>query len=274
MEADAVRTGDTEPETRDARVTLAPVPLHPTPDFRPLGRKAYGSIPHLPGSRTGPADRHLSPALARVCTERVRDARDHIVVLEKLDGSCVAAARVGDSVLALGREGRLAAQSPNASRRLWAAWVSANVERFLSVLQPGERLAGEWLALAHGTRYALTHEPFVAFDLMRDGDRLPWGELTSRIGAGGFVAPGLLHEGGPLGIGAAMERLQAGGFHGAQDPVEGAVWRVERREGAAVRVEFLAKYVRPDKVDGSLLPENTGRAAVWNWRPESGAPQP
>jgi hypothetical protein len=27
-------------------------------------------------------------------------------------------------------------------------------------------------------------------------------------------------------------------------------------------------------VDGSLLPENTGRAAVWNWRPESGAPQP
>jgi hypothetical protein len=52
--------------------------------------------------------------------------------------------------------------------------------------------------------------------------------------------------------------------------VEGAVWRVERREGSGTRVDFLAKYVRPDKVDGSLLPENTGRAAVWNWRPPEG----
>ncbi len=194
------------------------------------------------------------------------------MVLEKLDGSCVAAARVGDSVLALGREGRLAAQSPNESRRLWAAWVAAHTERFLAVLQPGERLVGEWLALAHGTRYALPHEPFVAFDLMRDGERLPWHAVTERVRAGRFVTPGLIHEGGPLGIQAAMERLQAGGFHGAVDPVEGAVWRAERREGAAVRVEFLAKYVRPEKVDGSLLPENSGRAAVWNWRPE--APQP
>lgn len=249
-------------------------PVQPLSDFRPLGRKAYGSIPHLPGSRTGPADRHLSPALARLCTERTRDVNDCVVVLEKLDGSCVAAARVGDSVLALGREGRLAAQSPNDARRLWAAWVSENTERFLAVLQPGERLVGEWLALAHGTRYALKHEPFVAFDLMRDAERLPWHALTERLGAGGFVTPGLLHEGGALGIDAAMERLQAGGFHGAVDPVEGAVWRLERREAAGVRVEWLAKYVRPDKVDGSLLPENTGRPAVWNWRPVPGVPSP
>ena len=39
-------------------------------------------------------------------------------------------------------------------------------------------------------------------------------------------------------------------------------------EGGATRVDFLAKYVRSDKVDGCLLPENTGRPAVWNWRPE------
>lgn len=238
------------------------------PEFRPLGGKAYGSIPHLPGSRTGPADRHLAPGLARICTERARGAGDHVVVLEKLDGSCVAAARLGDTLVALGREGRLAAQSPNEARRLWAAWVSAHTERFLAVLQPGERLVGEWLALAHGTRYALPHEPFVCFDLMRERERLPWHELVSRARAGGFVTPGLIHEGGPLSIEAAMERLRGGGFHGASDPVEGAVWRVERRVGETVRVDFLAKYVRPDKIDGSLLPENTGRPAVWNWRPE------
>lgn len=238
------------------------------PEFRPLGGKAYGSIPHLPGSRTGSADRHLSLAHARVCTERARDSQDHVVVLEKLDGSCVAAARLGDSIVALGREGRLAAHSPNEARRLWAAWVSAHAERFRAVLQPGERLVGEWLALAHSTRYALQHEPFVCFDLLSGNERLTWRELVSRVQAGGFVTPGLVHEGGPLSIKAAMERLGGEGFHGASDPVEGAVWRVERRTGDTARVEFLAKYVRPDKVDGSLLPENTGRAAVWNWRPE------
>ena len=239
------------------------------PEFRPLGGKAYGSIPHLPGSRTGPADRHLAPALARLCTERTRGADDHVVVLEKLDGSCVAAARLGDTIIALGREGRLAASSPNESRRLWAAWVAANAQRFLATLQPGERLVGEWLALAHGTRYTLPHEPFVCFDLMRERERLPWRELVERTRAGGFVMPGLVHEGGALSIEAVMERLRGGGSHGAVDPVEGAVWRMERRVGAGMRVEFLAKYVRTDKVDGSLLPENTGRPAVWNWRPES-----
>jgi hypothetical protein len=244
------------------------VSARPDPEFRPLGGKAYGSIPHLPGSRTGPADRHLSPTHARICTERPRDAHDHVVVLEKLDGSCVAAARLGDAIVALGREGRLAAHSPNEARRLWAAWVTQHTERFLATLQPGERLVGEWLALAHGTRYALRHEPFVAFDLLSGNERLPWHEVRARVSAGGFVTPGLIHEGGPLSIEAAMERLQGGGFHGAIDPVEGAVWRVERRAEGASRVDFLAKYVRPDKVDGSLLPENTHLPAVWNWRPE------
>ncbi|MCE9670326.1 RNA ligase family protein [Myxococcus stipitatus] len=242
--------------------------------FRPLGRRAYGSIPHLPGSRTGPADRHLSPALARTLTQRARDARDHVVVLEKLDGSCVAAARVGDSLLALGREGQLAAHSANEARRLWATWVARHAERFLAVLRPGERVVGEWLALAHGTRYALPHEPFVAFDLMRDEARSPWREVTERLGNAGFVLPGLVHEGAPLAVEAVMERLGGAGFHGALDPVEGAVWRLERRDAQGVRVELLAKYVRPDKVDGSLLPENSGRPAHWNWRPEAPPPPP
>lgn len=241
----------------------------PDAPLRPLGRKAYGSIPHLPGSRTGPADHHLSTALARVCTERLRDEKDRVIVLEKLDGSCVAAARLGDEVVALGREGRLAASSPNEARRMWADWVSLHAERFRAVLQPGEWMVGEWLALAHGTRYALPHEPFVVFDLMHQGQRLPWEQLTARVGAGGFVTPGLIHEGGPLDIESALGRLASGGFHGAEDPVEGAVWRLERQVGKGVRVELLTKYVHRDKVDGSLLPENTGRPAHWNWRPSA-----
>lgn len=60
-----------------------------------------------------------------------------------------------------------------------------------------------------------------------------------------------------------LARLEPSG-HGALDPVEGAVWRVERRGGG----DFLAKYVRPDKTDGCYLPEVSGRAAVWIWGSE------
>ena len=71
-----------------------------------------------------------------------------------------------------------------------------------------------------------------------------------------------------------MKRLNEFGFHGALDPVEGAVWRVERdkatgKGGQKKRVvDFLVKYVRSDKIDGRYLPEVSGQPAVWNWWPE------
>ena len=49
---------------------------------------------------------------------------------------------------------------------MFAAWVEANAARFRDVLVDGERIAGEWLALAHGIRYELPHEPFVVFDVL------------------------------------------------------------------------------------------------------------
>ncbi len=58
-----------------------------------------------------------------------------------------------------------------------------------------------------------------------------------------------------------MATLGTYGFHGALDPVEGVVWRVEHRG----KVDFLAKFVRPDKVDGLYLEK--GAPIVWNWRP-------
>ncbi len=229
--------------------------------------RAYGSIPHLPGSRTGPADRTVSAGQAKLCTMPPWDPRDEVIVQEKLDGSCVAAVREGDAVIAVGREGALAAESLNEGRRLWAGFVAQHAARFLAVLAPGERLVGEWLALAHATRYDLPHEPFVAFDLMRGGDRLPVDAVAARLD-GRFALPHVLHRGGPVGTDDVVDSLGTG-HHGALDPVEGAVWRVERTEAGATRVILVAKYVRPDKVDGALLPENTGRPAIWNWHPDS-----
>jgi len=150
--------------------------------------------------------------------------------------------------------------------------VYANQERFLAVLSDGARLCGEWLIQVHGTRYDLPHEPFVVFDLMRGGDRAPLAVLTERVKDYGFVQPRLLHTGGPFSIEAAVEALATSG-HGALDPVEGAVWRVERNEkveqckdsARACQVDFLVKYVRPEKQDGSIRPDISGfKEPRWN----------
>jgi hypothetical protein len=57
-----------------------------------------------------------------------------------------------------------------------------------------------------------------------------------------------------------MDFLKFGGGHGATDPVEGAIWRIERKG----EVDFLAKYVRHDKVDGKYFPENNNGITTWN----------
>ncbi len=120
----------------------------------------------------------------------------------------------------------------------------------------------------------LKHEPFVAFDLMVGTKRARYDELMARVKNGEFVTPTVIHRGAPLSIEAAMQALDAYGFHGASDPVEGAVWRVERNELVNPgrngernwTVDFVVKYVRPDKIDGAYLPEISGQEPLWNWR--------
>jgi hypothetical protein len=231
---------------------------------KPLGSKAYGHIGHLIGSRMGPGDHKVEQGQCRIATERLRDKHDEVIVQEKLDGSCVAVARIDGALYPLGRAGHVAISSPYEQHRLFHDWVMVpdNYLRFLDVLRDGERLVGEWLAQAHGTRYALKHEPFVPFDIMVDKKRFSFDAFMDRI-RGRFPNPCVIHRGGPLSIEEAMKRLLPYGNHGALDTVEGAVWRVHRKG----EVDFLAKFVRPDKSDGCYLPEVSGKEAVWNWRP-------
>jgi len=144
---------------------------------------------------------------------------------------------------------------------MFAAWVEQRSALFTELLQDGEWLVGEWLALAHGTRYRLQHEPFVVFDGFLRGEQWPFEVLSQRL-HGALPQPALLHRGGALSIAAMLAKLGSG-RHGAVEPPEGAIWRVERQ----ARVVGMAKYVRGDKVDGALLPENSGQDAVWNWKP-------
>ena len=229
---------------------------------KPLGRKAYGSIGHLPGSHCGPGDHHITDGQAQICWTQARDRHDRVLVQEKLDGSNVAVAKINGTLIPLVRAGYPAITSPYPHHALFAAWAQAHAARFAAVLQEGERLVGEWFALAHGTRYALPHEPFVAFDLMREATRLPYDAFQARLD-GRFVTPAVIHDGPPCPLETAQAYLATGGRHGALDPPEGAVWRVERRG----QVDFLAKWVLPDKVDGRYLPEISGQEALWLWTP-------
>lgn len=228
--------------------------------MKPLGAKAYGSIPHLPGSRRGPADRGLSDDQARILTERSRDSGDHVIVQEKLDGSCVSVARVEGSLLAINRAGYLARSSPRFNHHLFADWVDQNRKRF-EFLEEGERIVGEWMAQTHGTLFP-TQEPFFAFDLIRGTERALFDEMLHRARYT-LRLPELISVGLPCSIDRALSALQ-GIDDTRDDQCEGAVWRVERDN----KVDFLGKYVRYGKKDGAYLPENNRGVFMFNWVPQ------
>lgn len=223
---------------------------------KPLGYKNYGSIGHLPESRMGPADKSVHSGQSVICQEKARDKHDIIIVQEKLDGSNVGIAKINGEIVALSRAGYLASSSPYEQHHMFAAWVDKNRLRF-DFISEGSRLVGEWLAVAHGTMYKLRHEPFVAFDLMIKHQRTCY-ESFMRIVGGRFITPRLLHYGSPISVGWIMKRIDLDrSYHGATEPIEGAVWRVERKG----LVDFLAKFVRHDKVDGEYLGDNI---MMWN----------
>lgn len=227
--------------------------------MKPLGQKAYGSIPHLPGSRLGIGDHHCHEGQAKIATEKARDKHDLIIVQEKLDGSNCAVAKVNGEILALGRAGYLASTSKYSVHHSFEKYVNENKERFSSLLNEGERICGEYLAQAVGTRYILTHEPFVPFDIMTGAKRLSHENFIKRIKPFQFTAPLLISIGQPFSIDLMMECIKVSG-HGAIDPVEGAIWRVERNG----EVDFLVKYVMHDKEDGKYFPERMNGQVTWN----------
>jgi hypothetical protein len=195
-----------------------------------------------------------------MCTAKRKEKHDEVIIQEKLDGSCCAVALIDGTLIPLTRSGNLASQSRYEMHHLFAAWVYSQQDRFLTILGEGERIVGEWLAQAHGTRYSLPHEPFVVFDLMKGHERASYDVFLERVGVGSFVTPRLIHRGDPISIEAVLAKLEPSG-HGAIDPVEGAVWRIERHG----KPHFLAKYVRSDKMDGIYLDNET---PLWNWRPD------
>ena len=229
---------------------------------KPLGRKSYGSIGHFPTSRLGEGEHKITDGQYKICTEKPRDRHDIIIVQEKLDGSNVGICKLNGQILAITRAGYLADTSPYEMHHMFSTWLKNNKNRF-DFLNDRERACGEWLVQAHGTKYDLPHEPFVIFDLMLEEKRLNYLEFIRRSSKGYFVYPKLISYGKPVELDWVLKRLEPSG-HGALEKVEGAVWRVERKG----EVDFLAKYVRPDKVDGSyLIKDEVKLEPTWNtWK--------
>jgi len=237
---------------------------------KPLGHKSYGHIPHLLSSRLGAGDHYISKKQSDIATVRARNNNDRIIVSTKLDGSNVSVAKINNLIVPLTRAGYRAETSNYEQHHMFGDWVMnpKNYLKFNSMLNNGERLCGEWLAQAHGTKYNLRHEPFVAFDLMVNMDRLLYEELMYRCNKYEIVMPQLLHNeiGQACSVELALSK-QDPAYHGELDPVEGAVWKVEHNkviDKVGTRkwlVNFLCKYVRHDKIDGKYMKDN-----IWNWR--------
>lgn len=237
---------------------------------KPLGHKAYGSIPHLPGSRQSRDDVGANEGQYRMCCVKAKSKNDEVIVQEKIDGSCCAVARVGGKLVALGRAGWLAQSSKYEQHQLFADWVRNNEEQFLWI-DDLCYLVGEWIAQAHGTRYLPSlGQPFFPFDYFVQRERTSFDFLRRQLETyTGLHMPPLIHRGDPISTEQVQRTLLQMGSRssGALDPIEGAVWRVQRTVGDSTEVLFLAKWVRPDKVDGKYLPEVSGKEAIWNWRP-------
>jgi len=191
------------------------------------------------------------------------EVQPRVIVQELLDGREVAVRNDGGEVCPL-VEGDLPAwESANEEDRLFADWALYYAARFIQVLKPGERLAGVWLARAHGTRYALMgREPFVVTDIFDErGDPLPFDRLSRRIVARFCVAP-VLHDGEPISLEAALELLGPAGKYAALDGTAGITWRVEEA-GHYFTSDTVSPFHRPDRFDAG--------PPVWNWKPVSGA---
>jgi RNA ligase len=229
--------------------------------------KLYPKISHLPGSRTGIRDRHCGLVPAKRLLEESLPG-DRVIVQEKLDGSNVIVSRINNKLVALGRNGKPCERSRNSNRLAFAVWLELNQHRF-AWLQHLERLACEWLPVAHGTRYVLPHEPIVVLDFFdATGTRATLQQLQIKISNSSLQIPHVLHSGTAISLEDALEKLGLHGFHGALDESEGLVYRLERDN----KLLMLAKYVRVGKIDGFYLSDHTGLEDVWNSFPESSTP--
>ena len=189
--------------------------------------KSFATIQHLPGSKMIDAeDKLLGLEQVKWLTVRRRTNGDTVIVTEKVDGMNAAVLRSGGLLHPLIKKGYDCRTNPLSWINDFAKFVEDNALRFLKVLQDGERLCGEWMIKTHTLSYKLPHEPFVAFDIIKDAERLPYLIFRERVSRGDFITAGLVHLGEAIPSDMAL-RLLGAGYHGVIGEPEGVIYRYE-----------------------------------------------
>lgn len=221
-------------------------------------KRSYDNILHLPNSKMSDGGSYCTEEQAKMVCEKKVYEQDIIIVQEKLDGSNVAVTKIDNNLICLTKNGSNAKKSLSKEHQLFYWWVKQNYSRFNEILNEGEKICGEWLVQAHGTKYSLNHEPFVVIDLMVNNKRLLFKDVFNRLN-GKFVLPSIISIGEPISINKALKKLGKYGLHNAKEEAEGIIWRLER-EG---QVKFICKYVKHNKEKEKYLSQNK-EEIVWN----------
>jgi len=189
--------------------------------------KSFATIQHLLGSKMIDAeDKLLGTEQIKWLTQRRRVNTDMVIITEKLDGMNAGVLRRGDFLHPLIKKGYDCRANPLPWINAFADFVEINDSRFMRVLNDGERICGEWMIKTHTLSYKLPHEPFVAFDIIKDSERLPYLILRERAALSNFVTAGLIHMGEAIPTEMALQIL-GGGYHGVIGEPEGLVYRYE-----------------------------------------------
>lgn len=216
-----------------------------------IGERVYHRIGHLPGSRVGPGDHTLGDGPARAFCDPAawQGSQEHIIITEKLDGTCVSVVRDGDEIIPALRSGHRADTSPYAMHQEFDKYVNKNWSTFIMLLDKGERIVGEWMAQAHGIRYNRLTDFFFAFDIRRDREWISYEVLKQRCEYVGISVVPLLYYGPQLAVEYVQRLTNRSAFRNKR-PAEGVVLRREMHG----RLMDMAQYVRSDHVAGLYLP--------------------
>lgn len=227
-------------------------------------RPIYPTMCYLPGSAHTALDTPCPPEWVPRFIHQSEYLGDQVIVQEKLDGVCGAVYRDKTGELyPVDKEGYPALFSSLETMRFFARWCALHYRPLSEFLAKGEWVVGEWLGQALGTRYDLsTRLAFSVFDVFNERGRVPYMEFARRCRSAGLSSAPLLNAPyfKPMLTAMAMDALRTYGFYGAKDPVEGAVWRIER-DGETLA---MAKFIRPDSTPYKYLKEFNGKEDTWN----------
>lgn len=233
---------------------------------KPNKLKNYGSIPHLSNSKLGIGDYFIEKGQEKILTEKVRDRHDTVIVQEKYDGSNVGVLKIDNKIYALTRAGYEAKSSPYIQHHYFANWVQKHEKMFLAMLSNNERIVGEWLLQAHGIKYHIQsnfakENPIKFFDYFNaENKRLIWVDMLFKVQSCPIPLARVLHIGQSVNPESLLSKLYEKHYDLHAEKAEGMVYRCERNG----KVDFLAKWVRPDFEAGKYcigVPENE---LIWN----------